>query len=145
MAITSREAELAEDLIHRYGLTADTLVVEVGSGDGEFLKTLHDHGIRVLGIEPNVYAMARSWFSGVDTLSAHFGIGIAEYVRHRYGPVKLLVARSMRAGSEEFQRLVAGASRCLTPDGAIAIQSAGINAFLEVRPDPQARVLSRAA
>ncbi|HEY3788509.1 MAG TPA: methyltransferase domain-containing protein [Urbifossiella sp.] len=137
MPTLSLEQELAAELIRRHGLSADAFVVEVGSGEGAFLKPLRERGLRVLGIEPDVRTMTKAWSEGVDTLSAHFGIGVAEYVRHRYGPARLVVSRSVRAGSEEFGRLVAGASRCLTPDGVLAIQSAGINAFVEIRPDPQ--------
>lgn len=143
--ITSLKQQLSSDLVRRYGLTGSSFVVEVGSGEGRFLQALQKQGIRVLGIETDVRTMARSWFSGVDTISAHFGIGVADYIRNRYGCANLIIARSVRAGTEEFAQLLAGAARCLTPDGIIAIQSAGINAFMEVRPDPPVRSLPRAA
>lgn len=133
------------DLIRRYGLGAGSFVVEVGSGDGSFLRPFQENAIRVLGIEPNPYAMFEAWTAGVDTLAAHFGVGIAEYVKKLYGPVRLLLARSVQAGSEEFARLIAASSRCLAADGVLAIQSAGVNAFVEVRPDPPGRTLRRAA
>ena len=139
MSTTSLQLSLAADMIRRYGLTADTLVIEVGSGEGAFLRSLQKHGVRVLGIEPKLPEMVRAWALGVDTLAAHFGVGVAEYVRMHYGPVKLLISRSVRAGTEEFARLVAGGSRCLSADGTIAIHSAGVNALVEVRPDPIAR------
>jgi SAM-dependent methyltransferase len=145
MSIISFQEALAADLIRRYGLAAGSFVVEVGSGDGEFLRPFRQAGIRVLGIEPNPHAMTVAWEAGVDTVAAHFGIGVAEYVKQLYGPVRLLIARSVQAGSEEFARLIAAAPRCLAVDGVLAIQSAGINAFVEVRPDPPARHHRRAA
>jgi hypothetical protein len=139
------DRESATELIHRYGLNSQTLVVEVGSGSGQFLKTLQKHGIRVLGVEPDLNAMSQAWSAGVDTIGAEFGIGTAEYIRQHYGAVKLLIAQSVPAGSEAFTRLVAGSARCLHPDGVLAVQSAGVNAFVEVRPDSAVQHFARAA
>ena len=136
MPTLSLDRELALELVRRYGLSADDLVVEVGSGTGAFLKSIHKCGVRVLGIEPDMMAMARAWSAGVDTLAAHFNVGTAEYVRSRYGSVKLLLARGVKPGTEDFARLVAAGSRCLATDGAIAILETGVNAVVEVRPDP---------
>ena len=139
MPTLSLDRKLALELVRRYGLSADDLVVEVGSGPGAFLKSIHKCGVRVLGVEPEMMAMARAWSAGVDTIAAHFGLGTAEYVRDKYGAVKLLLARGVKPGTEEFARLVAAGSRCLASDGAIAILEAGVNAVVEVRPDPVRR------
>jgi len=138
MSKFSLDRECALDLIRRYGLSTGDLVVEVGSGDGGFLQAMQACGVRVLGIEPDMQAMSRAWTEGIDTLAVHFGPGAADYIRAKYGAVKLLVARSVKPGTEEFARLLAG-SRCLTADGVIAILSAGVNAVVEVRPDPAHR------
>lgn len=135
MPTISLDRELAAELIRRYGLRPGDLVVEVGSGEGHFLNALRALGIRVLGIEPNMMSMARAWSDGVDTIAAHFGPGTAEYLAAKYGTAKLVIAHSVRAGSEEFGQLVAGGSRCLTPEGAIAVLATGANAVVEIRPD----------
>lgn len=129
-------AELAAELVRRYALTAADLVVEVGSGEGVLLKAVRALGPRVLGVEPDVAAMARAWAGGVDSISAVFGPGVAGYVRRRYGPARLVVTRSVRGIGEELARFVASASRCLAPGGAIVIHSGGVNALVEVCPDP---------
>jgi methylation protein EvaC len=128
-------AELATELVRRYALTANDLVVEVGSGEGLLLKAVRDFGPRILGVEPDVAAMSRSWAAGVDTIAAVFGPGIASYVRRRYGPARLVVTRSVRGIGDELSRFVAAASRCLTPGGVVVIHSGGINALVEVCPD----------
>jgi len=125
MSVISLEREAATSLVRRYGLTPADLVLEIG--------------IRVLGAEPDMWAMAQAWNAGVDTLAVHFTAGAAEYIREKYGLVKLLVARNVKPGTEEFAALVAASSRCLAADGAIAILGAGANAVVEVRPDVPAR------
>jgi|GEM_PF-3669304 len=139
MSVISLEREAATSLVRRYGLTPADLVLEIGSGAGSFLKSLQALGIRVLGAEPDMWAMAQAWNAGVDTLAVHFTAGAAEYIREKYGLVKLLVARNVKPGTEEFAALVAASSRCLAADGAIAILGAGANAVVEVRPDVPAR------
>ena len=92
--------------------------------------------------------VASAWASGVDTIAAYFGPGVADYVRRRYGPARLLIVRSVRAGGDELAHFLAAGARCLGPSGAIVILSAGVNALVEVRPDPLAPVpvpLPRAA
>ena len=142
MSVISHEREAAANLVRRYSLSAADLVVEVGSGAGEYLRAIQSLGPRVLGIEPDVQSMAKAWSAGVDTIAVRFGPGAAEYVRDKYGPVKLLLARNVPPGGEEFAKLVAAGARCLAADGAIAILGSGTNAVMEVRPDA---VLRRAA
>jgi hypothetical protein len=136
MAANEPEAEAAKEMVRRYALTVESLVIEVNSGAGVLLKSLQAVGPRVLGIEPDPVAVARAWAAGIDTLAARFDAAVAERVRKKYGPARLLIARSVAAGSEEFAKLVAAAARCLAADGAIAIHSAGINALIEMRPSP---------
>lgn len=139
MSAISFERSLASDLVRRYALSTADLVVQIGSGSGGFLQAVQSCGTRVLGIEPDMHEMARAWAVGVDTLAVHFGPGTAEYVREKYGPVKLILARSVKPGTEEFGRLVAAGSRCLAANGVIAIFDAGVNAAMEVRPDTDLR------
>lgn len=133
------ERDAALGLVRRYGLAPADLVLEVGSGTGSLLAALRAAGVRVLGIEPDMRRMAEAWAGGVDTLAVQFGSGAAEYVREKYGPVKLLVTRQVKPGGDEFSRLVAAATRCLDPNGAIAILDSGANAVMDVRPDSERR------
>ena len=139
MPVFSIEQQPAADLVRRYALTTADLVVQVGSGNGGFLRSVQACGARVLGLEPDMLSMARAWADGVDTLAVHFGAGAAEYIREKYGLVKLIVARSVKPGSEEFSRLVAAGSRCLAANGAIALLDTGSNAVMDVRPDVDRR------
>src|SRR4051794_27391367 len=106
MPTTHAPFESAAELVRRHGLTPSDLVIEVGSGDGPLLKAIRDRGPRVLGIEPDVMAMSRAWADGVDTIAAVFGPGVAEYVRRRYGPARLVVTRSVRGIGDELTRFV---------------------------------------
>jgi SAM-dependent methyltransferase len=139
MSVIPMEREAALGLVRRYGLAQSDLVLEVGSGTGRLLAELRDHPVRVLGLEPDMRRMAEAWTSGVDTLAVHFCGGVADYVKDKYGPVKLVLSRHVKPGSDEFARLVAAASRCLAADGAIAILDSRLTAIMDVRPDSTIR------
>ena len=112
----------AAELVRRYGLTADDLVVEVGSGTGGRLRAVRRLGPRVLGIEPRLRDMARAFHTGVDTIGAVFGVGAAEYVARRYGPARVVLVRDLRAVGCEPAALVADAAACLRRDGVIVAE-----------------------
>ena len=61
-SITEHFHALAREAVSRFGLTADDLVVEIGSNDGTLLRGFEPSGIRTLGIEPatNIAEIARS-------------------------------------------------------------------------------------
>ena|SRR5579871_2436437 len=109
---TTTSGERPADLIARLGLTADDLVVEVGSRDGTRLREVKACGPRVLGVEPNVQLMARAFAAGVDTLAAYFSPGVAGYIRRKYGPVRLLLVHDAAAFGDP-----AAAAACLAPGG----------------------------
>src|SRR6266568_2498635 len=91
MSTVFPEHVLAQKLVHRYGLSTSDLVIEIGCGDGSLLQALRQSGPRVLGIDADVVRVASAWASGVDSIAAYFGPGVADYVRRRYGPARLLV------------------------------------------------------
>ena len=59
--------------VERFGLDADSLVVELASNDGYLLQHVVERGIPALGVEPaaNVAAVARE--RGIETVVAFFG------------------------------------------------------------------------
>jgi novobiocin biosynthesis protein NovU/D-mycarose 3-C-methyltransferase len=108
----------AAELVRGHGLTAADLVVEVGSGDGGRLRAVRALGPRVLGVEPDVLLMARAFAQGVDTIAAYFGPALADYVRRKYGPVRLLVVRDAATWGDQA-RSAEAAAFCLAPEGRI--------------------------
>ena len=136
MAPTQSQQDVAADLIRRYSLTTNDFVIEVGSREGSFLRAIRAFGPRVLGIEPDIQVMARAFHGGVDTLAATFHSSTADDIRRRYGPAQLVISRTVHLAGDELTRFVVAATRLLAPGGVIVILSSGINARVEVRPDP---------
>jgi hypothetical protein len=61
-------ARFADEMMERRGLSASSLVMEVGSNDGYLLTNFITRGIPALGIEPAANVAATAEANGVPTL-----------------------------------------------------------------------------
>ncbi|GAA3027787.1 class I SAM-dependent methyltransferase [Actinokineospora globicatena] len=103
-------------------LGADSLVVEIGSNNGDQLAKFQPHGCQVLGIDPaqNITAQARD--RGVDTRTDFFTEEVAKSVRADRGQADLIMARHVIAHIDDLHDLVAGVRELLAPDGFFALE-----------------------
>jgi SAM-dependent methyltransferase len=111
-----------QSVIGRFGLHADSLVVEVASNDGYLLQHFVGAGIPVLGIEPaaNIAAIARA--RGVPTEVAFFGAATARGLAHRGVQADLLVANNVLAHVPDITGFIGGMSRVLAPNGVATVE-----------------------
>jgi len=111
--------QLAADAIARFGLSATSRVIEVGSNDGYLLLPFLARGIGVLGIEPaaNVAAVART--RGVPTETMFFGLAEAHRLAARGQTADLIVANNVLAHVADLPGFVAGLAKLLRPGGHV--------------------------
>ncbi len=85
-------AGLADAVAKRLLGNSGGLTVDIGCNDGLFLSLLAKHGERTLGIDPatNIAELARA--KGVEVVNEYFDPDIAQSVRTRYGPARVVVA-----------------------------------------------------
>lgn len=107
----SPHVEFARRLVAEYTLTAADLVIEVGSGKGRRLRSVHDRGPRVVGVEPDLLTMVTAWNAGIDTICAPFDESLARYLLSRYGGAKVVIVPS-----DELRQV---ATLCLAPGGLV--------------------------
>ncbi len=107
----------AAELVKRYHLSPSDLVIEVGSGDGAFLRSVAEYGPRTLGFESDSRLTARAIRAGVDTCSSPFTPALAEFVRSRYGTARVMVLPTHQA--EHYE----AAGLCLACDGVLLVRS----------------------
>jgi hypothetical protein len=115
-------AASARRLVTRFGLTADDLVVEVGSNDGARLRAVRELGPRVLGVEPAVRVMSRAFQSGVDTVAGFFDDGLARYLLARYGPARVVLAGAALSTAPDLPGFLSTAAELLTPNGVLVAE-----------------------
>jgi C-methyltransferase-like protein/putative zinc binding protein/methyltransferase family protein len=52
MPVVSHFEQMAEDAIKKYGITKNSLVIDIGANDGTLLSKFRDRGMRILGVDP---------------------------------------------------------------------------------------------
>src|SRR5262249_59023363 len=83
--------------VERFGLTQDSLVMELASNDGYLLRHVVERGIPALGIEPagNVAAVAQEL--GIETVVEFFGRELADRLVAEGRRADLLPAHNVMA------------------------------------------------
>ncbi len=106
----------------RFGLGAESLVVEIASNDGYLLQHFVAADVPVLGIEPaaNVAAIARD--RGIRTEAAFFGTSLARRLGAEYGNADLVVGNNVLAHVPDINDFVAGIRIALKQGGVVTME-----------------------
>ena len=114
--------DYVEMAVDRFGLTRDSLVVEVASNDGYLLQHVRERGVPALGIEPaaNVAAVARE--RGIETVVEFFGRELASRLVADGRRADLLVANNVMAHVPDLNDFLGGMKPLLAPQGVVTIE-----------------------
>jgi SAM-dependent methyltransferase len=105
----------------RFGLSSESLVVELASNDGYLLKNFMSMGIPVLGIDPSDTVAAAAEKIGVPTLVEFFGEDLAKQLAQKR-QADLIIGNNVLAHVPLLNDFVAGVSRLLKPTGHVTIE-----------------------
>ena len=107
------------EIVRRFGIEGDNLVVDIGSNDGTLLSGFKDIGMRVLGIEPtNIADIAND--SGITTIKDFFTEELAKSVVSKRGHATIVTAANMFAHVAQLGSLIRGVE-CLLRPGSIFV------------------------
>ncbi len=111
-------------------LTADDLIVDVGSNDGTLLANFKNGGHRVRGIEPSqVGNLANE--RAIPTWISFFGQEVARKVRDEEGPATIVTATNVFAHIENVHDIVNGILAMLSDKGVFISESHYLMSLLE--------------
>ncbi|MEL6445238.1 MAG: class I SAM-dependent methyltransferase [Bacteroidota bacterium] len=110
------------DMVERFGLDADSLVMEIASNDGYLLQYVVERGIPALGIEPSASVAAAAREKGVDTRELFFGRDTAAALASEGLQCDLLAANNVLAHTPHLNSFVEGIRRILKPEGVATIE-----------------------
>jgi hypothetical protein len=111
-------------------LTAEDLIVDVGSNDGTLLSNYQGGGHRVRGIEPSqVGNLAND--RGIPTWISFFGKEIATKVREAEGPATIVTATNVFAHIEDIHEIVESILIMLGERGMFISESHYLMSLLE--------------
>ena len=112
----------ADELIRDHSLSAKTLVVDIGSNDGSFLRPFHERGISVLGVDPAREIARQATASGIETLPEFFDVPVARRLRAERGPAALVTANNAFAHSDNLGEMAEGVRELLAPGGSFIFE-----------------------
>lgn len=109
--------EYADDVLKFTNLPPDSLVVDIGSNDGTFLRTFQERGMRVLGIDPaeNVAAVANA--AGIETWPVFYDAQTVERILRERGPARVIAANNVFAHTDDMQGMADAIAALLADDG----------------------------
>lgn len=82
--------ELARYLKWRLNLTEDSIIIDIGSNDGSFLKNFKDFGCSTLGVEPSKPASDFANNNQIETLNTYFSQNTVPQILSRVGKAKVI-------------------------------------------------------
>jgi len=118
-----RHAENYTELMtQRFGLNANSQVIEIASNDGYLLQYFQKQNIPVLGIEPaaNVAKVAEE--KGIPSLVKFFGVSTAKELVAQGKQADLLLGNNVLAHVPNLNDFVAGMKIVLKPDGILTME-----------------------
>ncbi|MFI5323862.1 MAG: methyltransferase domain-containing protein [Thermodesulfobacteriota bacterium] len=118
----SHARKYVETVTKRFGLSAESFVVELASNDGYLLQYFVQKGIPVLGVEPaaNVAEVAVS--KGVPTLVKFFGVQTANELASSGRQADLIAANNVLAQVPDLNDFVGGMKILLKPGGVVTLE-----------------------
>jgi len=111
-----------DEMSVQFGLTAESMVIEVASDDGYLLQYVREHGIPCLGIEPNEGAAQAARRKGIDVVSAGFGVALAQELVAQGKSADLMVANDVLTHASDINDFVAGFTTLLKPSGVATFE-----------------------
>lgn len=110
------------EMIDRFKLDRDCLVVELASNDGYLLQYFVADGIPVLGIEPAANVAREAEKKGVPSLVKFFGLELARELAEQGKQADLITANNVLAHVPDLRGFVAGMKVLLKPRGVITVE-----------------------
>lgn len=112
----------AAAMTQRFGLSNQSLVVEVASNDGYLLQHFKAAGIGVLGVEPAANVAAVAVAKGIPAEVAFFNRETAARLRDQGRMADLMAANNVMAHVPELNDFIAGFAILLKPQGVLTVE-----------------------
>jgi SAM-dependent methyltransferase len=105
------------DMVERFKLGADSLVVEVATNDGSLLQYAQQRGIPSLGIEPTASTAQAARAKGLEIVGEFFGQQLAQELVKKGRQADLTAANNVLAHVPDINDFVSGFAAILKPQG----------------------------
>lgn len=94
--------DAADQYIRDFGLTSESLVLDIGSNDGIALRPFQERGIKIIGVDSakNICKIANK--NGIPTMEGYFTSQIANLVQENFGSPDIITASNVFAHADDL-------------------------------------------
>ena len=114
--------QYADEVARDFNLSANSLVLEIGSNDGTLLQFFKDKNMRVQGIDPALNIAKLASEDGIPTVPDFFTAELAEKIFQDQGPAKLVLANNVFAHADQLEDVTQGIATILDRDGVFVFE-----------------------
>lgn len=106
-----------DDMVKRYSLNKDSMVIEVAANDGYLLQYVKDKNIPCLGIEPTKSTAGAARAKGIEIIEEFFSVTLAKKLVERGFSADLTISNNVLAHVPDINDFVEGYGILLKPEG----------------------------
>lgn len=110
------------DMVERFGLTADSRVVEIAANDGYLLQYVAQRGIACLGVEPTRSTAQAAREKGLEIREVFFGRDSASHLVADGWSADLMTANNVLAHVPDINDFLGGFATLLKPTGVATFE-----------------------
>ncbi len=111
-----------EEMIQRFSLNSQSLVIEIAANDGYLLQFVKGAGIPCYGVEPTASTAIAARIKGIEIIEKFFGTKTAEELLGNSIKADLMVANNVLAHVPDINDFVAGFSLMLSNKGVATFE-----------------------
>jgi C-methyltransferase C-terminal domain/Methyltransferase domain/Putative zinc binding domain len=123
-------ADLFVEVSRRISLSADDLVVDIGSNDGTLLGHFKASGCRLLGVEPTATARIAQ-AAGIETWQRFFDLATATDIRRERGQARVITMANCFAHIDDVHQVMHAVNCLLASDGIFVSESHDLIGLLQ--------------
>ena len=110
------------DMASRFGLNAQSHVVEVAANDGYLLQYVKARGVPCLGIEPTASTAKAAREKGIEVIEEFFGVELAKKLVKDGKQADLTAANNVLAHVPDINDFISGFAYLLKPNGVATFE-----------------------
>ena len=110
------------DMVSRFGLNAQSHVVEVAANDGYLLQYVKARGVPCLGVEPTASTAKAAREKGIEVIEEFFGVNLAKSLAAIGKQADLTAANNVLAHVPDINDFIGGFAYLLKPSGVATFE-----------------------
>ncbi len=110
------------DMIKKFNLEPNSLVVDIGSNDGTCLSFFQNNGMKVLGVDPAIEIAQQATQDGIETIADFFNYDLAVKLREEYGAANYITSHNACAHIDNLIDVVKGVEYWLEEKGVFVLE-----------------------